>query len=173
MSASVGRHRRWLLLLGAGCLVACAKDEPLPPPAPTAAPAPRVVPVTPGAVPAAPAAVAAPVLTAEQLQVPTLSLSAAPADVAKGKQLFVDRGCATCHSALAGVKAIGPDLAGVTGRRPLVYIERMMLRPDLMIRTDPTAKALFAQFNVPMTNQRVDPVKELPFLVDYLKSLEK
>jgi putative heme-binding domain-containing protein len=34
-------------------------------------------------------------------------------DAAKGKQLFVSRGCAQCHNGSAG---LGPDLAGATGR---------------------------------------------------------
>ena len=111
--------------------------------------------------------------TAEEIVVPTLTLSDAAGDLAKGKQLFTDKGCTTCHASIGGIKALGPELKGVTARRSLVYIERMMLRPDIMIRTDPTAKQLFEQYSVPMTNQRIDPEKELPFLIDYLKSLEK
>jgi hypothetical protein len=168
MLRSIGSGALLAALLGVG---ACPKPQddapataasgPVPAPAPVHAAEPVAVPVP------------APVTTADQIQVPVLVLSQTAADVAKGQQLFTDRGCATCHLAMPGVKAIGPDLQGVTARRPLQYLERMILRPDVMIRTDPVAKALFGQFSVPMTNQRIDPVKELPFLVDYLKSLER
>lgn len=158
------------LLVLAGVLgsVACPKDEPSPPPAPVAPAAP-----TPPARDEPVLAAPAPVTTAEQIEVPTLTLSKAPGDVAKGAQLFIDWGCSTCHLALGGVKAVGPDLTNVLERRPLVYVERMILRPDVMIRTDPTAKALFGEYGSPMTNQRIDPVKDLPFLIDYLQTVQK
>jgi hypothetical protein len=161
MTTAAGRT---LVALAALLSAACEKEAPAP--APFAAPAP--LPAEPAAAPAPPK-----VTTAEEIVVPEVKLSDAELDVAKGRELFSDKGCRTCHAAIGGVKALGPDLKGVLARRSLVYVQRMMMRPDIMIRTDPTAKALFAQYSVPMTNQRIDPVKEMPFLLDYLKSLDK
>jgi hypothetical protein len=68
---------------------------------------------------------------------------------------------------------VGPDLKGVTARRDQKRVERMILRPDVMVKEDETAKKLFAEHLIPMPNQGVDPEKELPFLFAFLKSNEK
>ncbi len=47
----------------------------------------------------------------------------------------------------------------------------MILRPDLMVKEDPTAKDLFKTYLTPMPNQGV-PEADLPALMSYLKSNE-
>ncbi len=123
-----------------------------------------------GGVPVAPAGGGAPD-SIDKLTIPELTYSTASADVDKGKATFVAKGCVTCHKVGEG-KLVGPDLKGVTARRDIKWIEKMILRPDLMIKQDDTAKDLFKTYMTPMANQNVDPVNELPFLLAYLKANE-
>ena len=70
------------------------------------------------------------------------------------------------------VGATGNNLKGVTARRDAKWVSRMILRPDVMVKDDATAKQMLATHMVPMPNQGVDPTKELPYLVAYLKANE-
>ena len=126
------------------------------PSAPAAAPAP------------APAEAAAP----RPFTVRVATVSTAAADVAKGQELFGTKGCTACHK-VGGGKLVGPDLKGVTARREQGWVEAMILEPERMLREDATAKELLKTHLVPMPNQGVDPDKELPLLLAYLKSVEK
>jgi mono/diheme cytochrome c family protein len=103
--------------------------------------------------------------------VPSFVISKNPADVAKGQEVFAEKGCTACHK-IGGGKLVGPDLKGVTARRDETWIKRMILRPDVMVKEDAIAKKLFAEHLTPMPNQNVDPSKELPPLLAYLKSVE-
>lgn len=132
-------------------------------PKPAAVPAPAPV----AAVPVAPAAPAKTVIT-----VPEFEISTAPADVAKGQEFFATKGCTACHK-VGGGKLVGPDLKGITARRSETWIKQMILRPDVMVKEDDVAKKLLAETFVPMPNQNVDPKNELPFILSYLKSVEK
>jgi mono/diheme cytochrome c family protein len=110
---------------------------------------------------------AAPAVTT--IDVPEFAISEAPDDIAKGLELFAQKGCTACHK-VGGGKLVGPDLKGVTTRRDERWLKKMILRPDLMIQQDETAKKMFVEHLVPMPNQGVDPTKELPLLLAYLKS---
>jgi hypothetical protein len=77
-----------------------------------------------------------------------------------------------CHK-IGGGKLVGPDLKGVTARRDADWVSRMILRPDLMVKEDEAAKKLLVEHLVPMPNQNVDPQKELPLLLAFLKANEK
>lgn len=94
----------------------------------------------------------------------------AAGDAKKGEELFASKGCKACHNADA-TKLVGPGMAGVTKRRSVQWVARMLLKPEVMIKEDAAAKKLFAEYMTPMANQNVDPTAELPHLVAYLKTL--
>ncbi|MBI2487470.1 MAG: cytochrome c [Deltaproteobacteria bacterium] len=85
----------------------------------------------------------------------------------KGEELFKTKGCIACHSIGEG-RRTGPDLAGVTERRKLDWIENMILDPDKMLEKDPIARELLATYMVKMTNQNVKP-EEAQAIVMYLR----
>jgi cytochrome c551/c552 len=78
----------------------------------------------------------------------------------KGKEIF-DSKCTACHK--LEERYIGPALAGVTERRKPEWIMNMIMNPDVMVKEDPQAKALFAEYLAPMTNQNLseDEAKSL------------
>ncbi len=94
----------------------------------------------------------------------------AKADVQKGGALYVSKGCKACHT-LTEAQLVGPGLRGVTTRRELTWVARMILRPDVMVKVDPEAKRLFQAMVAPMANQNVAAETELPAILAYLKSL--
>ncbi len=107
----------------------------------------------------------------ESIQVPEIAVSTAAADIAKGEATFKTKGCVACHK-VGGGKLVGPDLKGVTARRSIKWMERMILHPEIMIKEDATAKELLKTHFTPMANQNVNPSEELPFILAYLKSHE-
>lgn len=44
----------------------------------------------------------------------------------------------------------------------------MIYKPDVMLKDDPQAKALFGTYMTPMANQNVDPRTEIPHLLAFL-----
>ncbi len=90
------------------------------------------------------------------------------ADKGKGKVTF-DTKCALCHSIGQGDK-IGPDLKGVTKRRSIDWIKKMVKDPETMLKTDPVAKELFIKYkNVPMIKQGLTD-QEIEDVIAYLKT---
>jgi mono/diheme cytochrome c family protein len=83
-----------------------------------------------------------------------------------GEQLFRAKGCSACHA--FGAKLSGPDLAGVTTRRTALWMEHQILEPEVMVKEDPIARALFAQYALQMTNQHLTP-DEAKAVIEYLK----
>jgi mono/diheme cytochrome c family protein len=130
-------------------------------------------PAAQGSAPATPAAAApkAEAPKAAAIEVPQIVISTAQPDIDKGKEVFAAKGCPACHK-MGGGKLVGPDLKGVTARRSTEWLVKMILKPDLMVKEDPEAKKLFAEYMLPMPNQNVDAVKDLPFIMAYLKSAE-
>lgn len=60
---------------------------------------------------------------------------------------------------------MGPDLAGVTGKRDLDWLRRWIKNPTAMLATDSLAKALLAQYkNVPMPTLRLEDDEVEPLL---------
>ncbi len=106
------------------------------------------------------------------IEVPEFVVSSDAADIAKGQEIFAAKGCTACHK-IGGGKLVGPDLKGVTARRDEAWLKKMILRPDVMIKDDDVAKKLFIEHLTPMPNQGVDPKAELPFIMAFLKSVEK
>lgn len=104
----------------------------------------------------------------ETIKVPAVAeISADPAVIAGGEQVWTAKGCAACHK--FGEKLVGPDLKGVFGRRSTIWVERMISEPSLMVRQDPQAKTLFATYMVEMTKQGVSD-EEMPKLLAYIKA---
>ena len=85
----------------------------------------------------------------------------------KGEELFKTKGCIACHTIGKG-KLTGPDLAGVTQRRTLDWIENQILHPEVMVEKDPIAKELLATYLVKMPNQNVTP-EEAQAIIMYLR----
>ena len=74
-----------------------------------------------------------------------LSVGEVAADAADSKKIFTQR-CMACHSFGKGVK-IGPDLRGVTERRPRPWLVKFIRSSQSMISSgDPVAVELFQQF---------------------------
>ena len=68
-----------------------------------------------------------------------------------GERLFQTKGCSACHA--FGKRVTGPDLAGVSMRRTAAWMEMQILHPDVMVKQDPIARDLFAQFALQMPKQ--------------------
>jgi protein SCO1/2 len=85
----------------------------------------------------------------------------------KGKSIFVNRGCSTCHSIGKGVLA-GPDLAGVTTRRDLAWLKSWLKDPAAMLASDSIAQAMLAEAKgVKMPNVKLQD-QEIEALIHYL-----
>lgn len=83
-----------------------------------------------------------------------------------GEKLFSNKGCTACHA--FGKKMSGPDMAGVTMRRTSKWMEQQILHPDLMVKQDPVARAMFAQFALAMPKQGLTQ-EEARAVIEYLK----
>ena len=83
--------------------------------------------------------------------VPTVA-NAAGTDADAGKQIFQEK-CTACHT-IGNGPLVGPDLKGVTARRPREWLEQWIAAPDAMLaKKDPIATELLHQFHdVPMAN---------------------
>ncbi|MEK7347872.1 MAG: c-type cytochrome [Candidatus Eisenbacteria bacterium] len=87
----------------------------------------------------------------------------------KGEALFKAKGCTACHA--YGKRLTGPDLKGVTRRRTAQWMESQILHPEVMIKQDPIARALFAEYNLQMANQGLVP-DEAKSVIEYFKKLD-
>ena len=152
----------WIAALAA--TVGCTKA---PEPAPSAAPAPAAT--DPAAAAAAPAGEVGPDGPTTIAVPAKLDELVTAADAKKGEEVWNAKGCKACHN-LTDVKLVGPGLAGVTKRRSLAWMGRMILKPEVMIKEDPVAKKLFAAHMTPMGNQNVDAATDLPNLLAFLKT---
>ena len=79
--------------------------------------------------------------------------NAAGTDAEAGKKLFEEKTCVACHTVGKGA-LVGPDLQGVTARRPREWLEQWITAPDAVLaKKDPYAISLLHQFHdLPMPN---------------------
>lgn len=117
----------------------------------------------PGAAPAPPAASGAEGLPVEE---PGGAPDEALAE--RGEEVFQARGCVACHYVGRGERLVGPDLLGVPERRTFPWFYHMVTNPDSMVRNDPDARQLFAEYMTPMSDQNVQP-DEVVALWEYLR----
>ncbi len=71
---------------------------------------------------------------------------------AKGEDVFTTK-CSACHKLDA--RYVGPPLGEVLSARSPAYVMNMMLNPAEMLQKHPEAKAMLAQFAVPMPDQNL------------------
>jgi mono/diheme cytochrome c family protein len=97
---------------------------------------------------------------------PTVA-NAAGTDADAGQQIF-QKTCVACHTIGKG-PLVGPDLKGVTERRPRDWLEQWIAAPDAMLaKKDPYATGLLHQFHdVPMPNPGLSP-SDITAVLDYL-----
>lgn len=106
--------------------------------------------------------------TAPAEDLPVSSVDVGPIDAAMadaGKSAFETR-CMTCHK--LDERYIGPPLGDVAGRRDPVWIMNMILAPEQMLKSDAEVQALYAEYNVPMTNQNLTE-EEARSILEYLR----
>jgi cytochrome c len=84
----------------------------------------------------------------------------------QGEKLFSTKGCTACHA--FGKRVTGPDLAGVSMRRTAVWMENQILHPEKMVKEDPIAHELFAQYALQMPNQGLTP-EQAKAIIEYFK----
>lgn len=94
--------------------------------------------------------------------------NAAGADAAAGKQLFQQKGCTACHTVGKGA-LVGPDLKGITAKRPRKWLEQWIAKPSAMIaKKDPDAIKLLHEFhNVQMPDLGLS-TSDINSILDYL-----
>ena len=102
---------------------------------------------------------------------PLTTISTAAIDIEHGQALFSSQNCRVCHN-ITTEKKIGPGLKGVTKRRSMAWIQRMLLDPETMEREDPTARALAIAHPERRPEHGVEPTWMLPALLAYLTSLD-
>jgi mono/diheme cytochrome c family protein len=104
------------------------------------------------------------------LAVETVQLNPGLADW--GAKAFEQRACATCHG--FGETKQGPDLTGVASRRTERWMRKQITDPEYMVKNDPIARELFAQYALQMANQQV-PEQEVDAIIQFFvrESLEK
>lgn len=87
---------------------------------------------------------------------------------AEGETIFT-KNCAACHK--MDKKFVGPALAGVTERRKPEWIMNMIMNPEQMVKEDPVAKELLAEFLAPMANQNIteDQARKI---VEYFRQVD-
>ncbi|PID69881.1 MAG: cytochrome C [Flavobacteriales bacterium] len=86
---------------------------------------------------------------------------------AKGKEVY-EKMCTACHK--VDKKFIGPAPAGILERRTPEWIMNMILNPQVMVKEDPIAKKLLAEYLSPMSNQNLTE-KEARAVLEYFRTL--
>jgi mono/diheme cytochrome c family protein len=96
-----------------------------------------------------------------------ISLSS-PVWADSGKELY-EKECSGCHT-IGGGDSGGPDLKGITGKRPADWLERVIVEPDkLTSGKDPVQLGLVKQYGGEMPNlgiSRKDAKKIIAYLQD-------
>jgi mono/diheme cytochrome c family protein len=81
-----------------------------------------------------------------------------PQQISQGRSVFQQR-CAACHT-IGGGDTVGPDLVGVTNRRPYAWLQEIIVEPErLYERSDPIMTELTGQFPANMPNTGTTPAE--------------
>jgi cytochrome c len=83
-----------------------------------------------------------------------------------GEKLFQTKGCSACHA--FGKRVTCPDLAGVSMRRTAAWMEMQILHPDVMVKQDPIARDLLAQYALQMPKQGLTE-EEAKSVIEFFK----
>jgi len=76
--------------------------------------------------------------------------------------------CSACHT-VGGGKRVGPDLQGVNDRRSADWLVKWIATPQAMVNSgDPTAVALFKEYNIPMPDTALS-ADEIRGILDYIR----
>lgn len=87
----------------------------------------------------------------------------------KGEEVYTQM-CLACHK--VGKKFIGPAPNGVLKRRSPEWVMNMILNPEVMVKEDPLAKELLAEFNgAPMANQGLNE-EQARSILEFFRTLE-
>lgn len=95
--------------------------------------------------------------------------------LSRGEELYRTR-CASCHTvgarpgSIEALRAIGPDLAGVTRQRPAAWLARWIKEPDAMLaEKDAVALSLYEKYNrLAMPNLRLND-KDVAALLSFFQ----
>jgi mono/diheme cytochrome c family protein len=85
----------------------------------------------------------------------------------EGKKIY-DQMCTACHK--ADKRFIGPAPKGILERRTPEWVMNMILNPDVMVKEDPIAKALLAEYLSPMSNQNLTE-EQARAILEYFRTL--
>ena len=89
----------------------------------------------------------------------------------KGKTLYTDKACTSCHHTTEVIT--GPAPVGIFERRNPAWVMNMIMNPEKMIAEDPDAMALLEEYNnVVMTNQDVSE-EEARAIVEFFRTIEE
>ena len=98
-------------------------------------------------------------------------LLSGPAWADAGKDLFAKE-CAGCHT-IGGGDSGGPDLKGITEKRPAAWLERVIVEPDkLTADKDPVQLGLVKQYAGEMPNLGISR-KDAKKILDWLQSVSR
>ncbi len=90
-------------------------------------------------------------------------------DLAKqGAEVYVKM-CSACHK--PEKRFIGPAPKGIMERRSPEWIMNMILNPDEMVKKDPIARALLAEYLSPMANQNLTE-EQARAVLEYFRTLK-
>jgi len=81
-----------------------------------------------------------------------------------GAQVFEKRACITCHA--VGERKQGPDLHNVATRRTEQWMRKQITDPEWMVKNDPLARQMMAEYALQMANQQV-PAQEVDALIQF------
>jgi len=98
--------------------------------------------------------------------------TAIAADAESGKKIF-DQSCTYCHKSDYDEK-FGPGLAGIMERRDAVWIDKFLLNPAEMIKSDEYAQSLKEgndyNLTMPALPEMKDPAKRAD-VIEYMKTM--
>lgn len=90
--------------------------------------------------------------------------------MAQEGQVVFEQYCTACHK--IDERFVGPPLKEVTSRRSPEWIMNMILNPEVMVKEDPIAKQLLAEYLSPMANQNLTE-EQARSILEYFRTLSE